>query len=156
MPQEREDVLNGFIDAADITDHCNLRPNGMYVAKKPRFDKLLFIDEVAEHSGLGRLAVTQAMMELKILQLLDYSDAHTSIVNPQAVLFVGGYREEHAREAFRFSHVANHQYYWIGDRGVIREEQDRQRAYDELAREDRLNKSPTIPRSTGQFIPGSV
>ncbi len=151
-PEIREAAYGAFIDSTNIDRDCEQLPSGMYVAKTPRFDKESLFDEINECSNIGQLATQQALFELKILKIIDYSDAHSAIVHPQAIMFADTYQEEHAKQAFRYVAHGKRQYFWDGSAGAIREVRDRQAAYEELKQMGRLNRSPTIPRHIGQFV----
>ncbi len=152
-PSERKQTYDAFINVASIDDGCEQLPNGMYVAKGGRFDKRSFFNEINARTELGLRATAQALKELGILKIASYSDAYTTIIHPQAVLFLETYSEEHAREAFRHTPPGIHQYYWEGPPGAIQEVREYLERH-RLTREAGQLPPPMIDRHIGQFIPG--
>lgn len=124
----------------------------MYVAKGGRFDKRSFFNEINARTELGLRTTAQALKELGILKIVGYSDAYTTIVHPQAVLFLEAYSEEHAREAFRHASSGVHQYHWEGPPGAIQEVREYLERH-RLTKEAGQLPPPMIDRHIGQFIP---
>jgi|GEM_PF-3240737 len=151
-PEIREAAYGAYIDSTNIDRDCEQRPSGMYIAKESRFDKAPLLDEISDRSNIGLVATQQALYELKILKIIDYSDTYSTLVHPQAILFTDAYQEEHSKQAFRFAPHGKRQYFWDGSAGALREERDRLMAFKELKQAGRINRSPTIPRHIGQFV----
>ncbi len=151
-PETRKAVHDAFLSSADISTDCNRRPSGMYVSKTHRFDKVDFLCQISERSNMGTASVRQALIELKILHIVDYSDVHDAYVHPQATVFTDGYFEEHVKEAFRFSPGSTRQYYWDGNANASKEVRDYLERYEQLKESDHSSKAPLIDRSIGQFV----